>query len=232
MGPRIVIYIFAASLWKVICFAFDVLGPGTFLFEHENSMTLIFFTFGKSNLVGACGSAWERVGARGSGHKFKVSNLIQRIFRIFIYTIVNFGWFPNMKKTVEAPEKMVFENERCDHSKGFLWFYVFTTVRKRSILWGKMLAETKLKWRLDPNSPRSNGNVRFLRINQYISEWWVDRRAPTPLPHAPTALPHAPTQPSMHNLSFRNFKIISRMDQCLAEGKFFSVWKDHTLEPR
>ena len=182
MGPQIVIYIFAASLWKAIRFAFDVLGPGTFLFEHENSMTLIFFTFGKSNLVGAS----------GSGHKFKVSNLIQRFFRIFIYTGVNFGWFPNRKKTARAPEKLVFENERCDHTKGFLWFYVFTTVRKRSISWGKMLAETKLKWLLDPNSPRSNGNVRFLRINQYISEWWVDRRAPTPLPHAPTALPHNP----------------------------------------
>ena len=133
----------------------------------------------------SCGSAWERVGARGSEHKLKVSNLIQTIFRMFIYTKVNFGWFPNMKKTVEAPEKVVFENKRCDHTKGFLWFYVFTTVRKQSISWGKMLAETKLKWLLDPNSPRSNGNVRFLRINQYISEWWVDRRAPTPLPHNP-----------------------------------------------
>ena len=88
----------------------------------------------------SCGSAWERVGARGSEHKLKVSNLIQTIFRIFIYTKVNFGWFPNMKKTVEAPEKVVFEYESAGHTKGFLRFYIFTTVRKLSIWWRKMLA--------------------------------------------------------------------------------------------
>ena len=74
-----------------MCFVFDVLGRGTLLFEYENSMMLIFLTFGEANRVGACGSAWERVGARGSEHKLKVSNLIQTIFRIFIYTKVNFG---------------------------------------------------------------------------------------------------------------------------------------------
>ena len=64
-----------------MCFVFDVLGRGTLLFEYENSMMLIFLTFGEANLVGA----------RGSEHKLKVSNLIQTIFRIFIYTKVNFG---------------------------------------------------------------------------------------------------------------------------------------------